>query len=311
MDTIPLWPLEQNVMTLTTECDHQWVAHLDSHEHIVGYVYPELPFSAEQPKTCTITTNVRGMMNEIITHFRNGIVIRSSWLRHALNTVSHEFFITHYDNELTYQEWLKQKQRLPVAVLDIETDSQSLNAAISSVGVCIGDLASGEIFKTNQWNIDVRTQPGRVRDHNTVNWWAKIKAETPAIEKITSLVGESLDVFEFIEQFNALMTECNGVEVFGNGCEFDNANLITLYAQLGATIPWQFRRNQSMRTAVLFGRQLLKFDPKYGDEEKWYIKHLAIHDAIHEFNYCSAIFREFMSKLGMETLPCEQPLPAN
>ena len=81
--------------------------------------------------------------------------------------------------------------------------------------------------------------------------------------------------------------------------EFDNVLLADAYDKWGIEQPWQFRGNQSLRTAVWMGRKLLDIDPKY-DLQFEGIQHHALHDARHEAKYLLHIMGAFKKAIAGE-----------
>ena len=182
---------------------------------------------------------------------------------------------------------------LPVAVLDVESDALSVNAVITSLGIAVGDLATGEVITWLQLMVPTQGQEMRRTDMETVAWWAAERIKNPIVAEAQSLTTGVCPphvtgtLRQFFESFGEAK---HSVHVFANGPEFDNANLMSLYETYGAKVPWRHGNNQSIRTAVLFGRKLLNFDTKYANRPGM-IPHFALHDALIEFHYTSETYR--------------------
>ena len=186
--------------------------------------------------------------------------------------------------------------KFPVVVIDAETLAQSTNASFTSLGAVCGDLATGEVFTWFQTEFPAEGQVRRDVELGTVQWWRKQYRAEPLLEVLEILRTEPAptdavdSMVQFTHWFELLGEYKKQVEVFANGPEFDSANLDTFYRQLSSQLPWQFRRNQSVRTMVLLGRRLLQVDPKY-KERPGLIEHFSLHDALREFQYSSEIYR--------------------
>lgn len=192
--------------------------------------------------------------------------------------------------------------KLPVAVIDIESESTAVDSLITHVAIVVGDLATGDLIAWMHVEVPRAGQEDRTIDIGTIKWWRKEKEVNPVhyrisrlttAEKATHVVGTLCQIDEFFEMFGE---QKNRIHVFANGPEFDSANLAGLYAKFKHKEPWRHGNNQSVRTMVLMGRQLLGIDPKY-TERPGMIPHFALHDALVEFRYCSEIFNAFTAAL--------------
>lgn len=174
-----------------------------------------------------------------------------------------------------------------VAVVDLETLSKGTGAVIASIGVVIVDVGQ-HMGIVDEFYSRVALKQGRQCDADTMAWWDQQKAKNPEawVEVFGSGARPSLDyVLEELSGFlGRHFDQVGPVELMGNGSEFDNVLLADAYKQWGIEQPWQFRGNQSLRTAVWMGRQLLDIDPKY-DLQFEGIQHHALHDARHEAKY--------------------------
>lgn len=172
-------------------------------------------------------------------------------------------------------------------ILDVETLGQGVDAAIGTIGAVVVNVLTGEERGSFYTRVDLTlNQPGRVRDEGTLSFWANQKGVNPKAwaEMFDPSLprGTLLRALESLGEFVRVMGEaCGGLEIVGNGPEFDNAIIEHASQQLGNGSLWQFRRNQSMRTAVWLGRLLLGVDPKY-DLEFEGVQHHALDDARHE-----------------------------
>ena len=185
------------------------------------------------------------------------------------------------------------KQSL-VAVVDIETLGKSASAVIASIGVVIVDVAQLRIV--DEFYTRVARSQGRLVDAETLTWWEQQKAENPDAWVEVFSDGARPSLIYALEALSGFLSrhfgEAGPVELMGNGSEFDNVLLADAYKQWGIEQPWPFRGNQSLRTAVWMGRQLLDIDPKY-DLPFVGVRHHALHDARHEAAYLLHIMGAF------------------
>lgn len=180
-----------------------------------------------------------------------------------------------------------------LAVVDIETLAQSIDAVIASIGVTVVNVLESSILGEFYVRVD-HDQPGRVTDESTLAFWELLKVSHP--EAWTEVFDESLSRESLpsallgLKSFLATM-EADGtrdIEVMGNGPEFDNAILLHAANQLRLGDLWLFRRNQSMRTVVWLGRLLVGRDPKYQIPFEG-VAHHSLHDSRHEAKVINAI----------------------
>jgi hypothetical protein len=190
---------------------------------------------------------------------------------------------------------------MKVIVTDIETKDTLQTAVILSIGAVVVDtetLTIGEAFNC----VMGENQPGRTVSESTMAWWEKQRNENfEAWEEVfkpfnDGELKDGLELFgEWIEQ-----TGIKRPQVFGNGPEFDNMILEHAFkTELGCSAPWDFGSNQSIRTAVLFGRELLDIDPKK-DLPFEGVQHRALDDARHEAKILIEVLKAFKGALKTE-----------
>lgn len=186
-----------------------------------------------------------------------------------------------------------------VAVVDIETLGQRHNAVIGAIGVVMVDVTQLRIV--DEFYCRVNLEQNRIRDTDTQAWWDKQKVESPAAWEEMFGNGGRLFLTDALHALSGFLgnhfTHAAAVELMGNGCEFDNLLLADAYQQWGIEQPWWFRGNQSLRTVVWMGRQLLSIDPKYQLPFEG-ARHHALHDARHEAAYLIHILRAFQQGMA-------------
>lgn len=186
-----------------------------------------------------------------------------------------------------------------VAVVDIETLGQSHDAVIGSIGVVIVNVTTLSVVDEFYCRVDLAQ--GRQRDDDTLAFWDRQKVESPAAwEEMFGNAGRLflVDALKALSNFlGRHFDKVAAVELMGNGSEFDNVLLTDAYRQWGVDQPWWFRGNQSLRTVVWMGRQLLGIDPKYQLPFEG-ARHHALHDARHEAAYLIHILGAFKQGLA-------------
>lgn len=183
-----------------------------------------------------------------------------------------------------------------IIVVDIETLGKANNAKIATIGAVAVNLLSRELLGEFYVKCDL-LQPGRSVNIDVLDWWTEQgKTNKQAHNEIFGQDGDreslprALALFsEFIE---AIYHKGYRPQVMGNGPEFDNVILNDAYTQHNIETPWDFGCNQSLRTAVLFGRVFLGIDPKYQGEFTGIVHH-ALDDARHEANSLLTISKGF------------------
>ncbi|MCX4045671.1 MULTISPECIES: 3'-5' exonuclease [Aeromonas] len=186
-----------------------------------------------------------------------------------------------------------------VAVVDIETLAQGHNAVIGTIGVVIVDVA--QLRAVDEFYCRVDLAQGRQHDDDTMAFWERQRIESPAAwEEMFGNAGRLflVDALKALSNFlGRHFDKVATVELMGNGSEFDNVLLADAYLQWGVDQPWWFRGNQSLRTVVWMGRQLLGIDPKYQLPFEG-CRHHALHDARHEAAYLIHILTAFKQGLA-------------
>lgn len=175
-------------------------------------------------------------------------------------------------------------------MLDLETLDTRTSAVVTSIGAVAFDPAGGPLGPKFYLELieDTRSQQarGRTISGDTVRWWMQQGAQAqqlfsehpqPGIERTSTVDG--------LTRF-AMFVEANGgrdVELWGNGADFDNIILGTLYDDFGMRKPWSYSRNRCYRTMKNLGLSTKKA-AKYG------VAHNALDDAIKQAVHLQEIF---------------------
>lgn len=208
-------------------------------------------------------------------------------------------------------DWFKPKKVKPLSeylysgkvhvMLDIETMGKNPKAPVTSIGAVVFNPSTGELKEEFSCKVDLidSAKYGKI-DAETILWWLKrAKENTPEF-----LEGDILSLHEALlclDGFLKQLGKKKNVLVWGNGCDFDNVILQSAYCTLGLDVPWEHWNNQSVRTAVLIGREILGIDPKYTLKFEGEA-HKALDDAKHQAHYVSIIWEQLETILTLVKL---------
>lgn len=171
-------------------------------------------------------------------------------------------------------------------MIDIETLSTTMNAAILSVSACYFDPDTGEIGKTFDKQINLQSSLNARRDVNadTVIWWMGQSDNARGHFK-TNAKSETMT--EVLTAFANFVDDRS--LVWGNGSSFDLGILKTAFDKCKIPTPWKFWNERDVRTIVQVGH-MLDFNPKQDMPFKG-TRHNALDDSIHQAKYVSAIIQ--------------------
>ncbi|EIN8658645.1 TPA: 3'-5' exoribonuclease [Citrobacter freundii] len=177
-------------------------------------------------------------------------------------------------------------------MVDMETMGNSPDAPIVSIGAVFFDPSTGntgaEFYRVV--NLESSMSFGMKPDASTIQWWLKQSSEA----RSAILVDEAMGLRESLELLANFIAEnaANGshtVQLWGNGCSFDNVILRRAYALTETPFAVPFRNDRDVRTMVELGKSV-GINPRYdipfeGD------MHNALSDARHQVKYVSAIWQ--------------------
>lgn len=176
--------------------------------------------------------------------------------------------------------------------LDLMVDNETLATTADAVILSIGAVrfhkndigAIGEKFYA-VLDIEEQKQKGRFVDPDTVAWWAKQSPEARKVLETTERrpVKEVLDeLWDFIFDLDGTAGK---VRLWGNGSDFDNPQIASLFKMYGFDLPWDFWNNRCFRTLKSeFGHLVDKKPVRKGTY------HNALDDAIHQAEYAQHIY---------------------
>lgn len=177
-------------------------------------------------------------------------------------------------------------------MVDMETMGNSPDAPIVSIGAVFFDPSTGNTGAEFYQVVSLESSMsfGMKPDASTIQWWLKQSSEA----RSAILVDEAMGLLETLELLADFIAEnaANGshtVQLWGNGCSFDNVILRRAYALTDTPFAVPFWNDRDVRTMVELGKSVSinpRFDiPFEGD------MHNALSDARHQVKYVSAIWQ--------------------
>ncbi|HCB1601999.1 TPA: 3'-5' exoribonuclease [Citrobacter freundii] len=177
-------------------------------------------------------------------------------------------------------------------MVDMETMGNSPDAPIVSIGAVFFDPSTGntgaEFYRVV--SLESSMSFGMKPDASTIQWCLKQSSEA----RSAILVDEAMGLLETLELLADFIAEnaANGshtVQMWGNGCSFDNVILRRAYALTDTPFAVPFWNDRDVRTMVELGKSV-GINPRYdipfeGD------MHNALSDARHQVKYVSAIWQ--------------------
>ncbi|MFU0781425.1 MAG: Rv2179c-like domain-containing protein [Citrobacter braakii] len=177
-------------------------------------------------------------------------------------------------------------------MVDMETMGNGPDAPIVSIGAVFFDPSTGntgaEFYRVV--SLESSMSFGMKPDASTIQWWLKQSSEA----RSAILVDEAMGLRESLELLADFIAEnaANGshtVQLWGNGCSFDNVILRRAYALTETPFAVPFWNDRDVRTMVELGKSVginPRFDiPFEGD------MHNALSDARHQVKYVSVIWQ--------------------
>lgn len=176
-------------------------------------------------------------------------------------------------------------------MLDLETLDSSPSAVVISIGAVAFDPhtnALGDRFYVEMTeDITAQQARGRTISGDTVRWWMKKNALARRVFEVPPPDGVTrVNTFEALTRF-WLFVSANGdrdAELWGNGADFDNIILGTLYDAFKLGKPWSYSRNRCYRTMKNIGVGPRKPKVREG------VHHNALDDAVTQAVHLQEIF---------------------
>ncbi|KLV74782.1 exonuclease [Citrobacter sp. MGH110] len=177
-------------------------------------------------------------------------------------------------------------------MVDMETMGNSPDAPIVSIGAVFFDPSTGNTGAEFYQVVSLESSMsfGMKPDASTIQWWLKQSSEA----RSAILVDEAMGLLETLELLADFIAEnaANGshtVQLWGNGCSFDNVILRRAYALTDTPFTVPFWNDRDVRTMVALGKSVginPRFDIPFEGE-----MHNALSDARHQVKYVSAIWQ--------------------
>lgn len=177
-------------------------------------------------------------------------------------------------------------------MVDMETMGNSPDAPIVSIGAVFFDPSTGntgaEFYRVV--SLESSMSFGMKPDASTIQWWLKQSSEA----RSAILVDEAMGLLETLELLADFIAEnaANGshtVQLWGNGCSFDNVILRRAYALTETPFAVPFWNDRDVRTMVELGKSV-GINPRFDIPFEGNM-HNALSDARHQVKYVSAIWQ--------------------
>ncbi|EPL7326919.1 3'-5' exoribonuclease domain-containing protein [Citrobacter freundii] len=177
-------------------------------------------------------------------------------------------------------------------MVDMETMGNSPDAPIVSIGAVFFDPSTGntgaEFYRVV--SLESSMSFGMKPDASTIQWWLKQSSEA----RSAILVDEAMGLRESLELLADFIAEnaANGshtVQLWGNGCSFDNVILRRAYALTETPFAVPFWNDRDVRTMVELGKSV-GINPRFDIPFEGGM-HNALSDARHQVKYVSAIWQ--------------------
>ena len=167
---------------------------------------------------------------------------------------------------------LMQETTMEDVMLDLETLDTSPNAVVISLGaVFFNENKLGSTFY-RVLDVDEQSARGRIVNPQTMEWWAK---QSPAARKVFDATGEP--VLLVLQDFAEFLGDRN-LKIWGNGADFDNILVGSLYDMWGVKRPWSYGNNRCYRTL----KNIVNRAPGDKLPDRLNVHHNALDDAVHQ-----------------------------
>ena len=172
-------------------------------------------------------------------------------------------------------------------MLDIETLDTAPTAVVLSIGAVLFDPHTGETGLTFYANLahtlDAQQRLGRTISGSTIAWWMGQSEEARAV--FTPKIPNEQPLPRILERLEPMLSSR---QVWGNGSDFDNVIMGSLYRSIEHPVPWRYSDNRCFRTL----RALAK-DRGFASEidlPREGIHHNALDDALHQVKVLTRIY---------------------
>lgn len=179
--------------------------------------------------------------------------------------------------------------------IDLETLDTKPSALVLSCGLVAFNPYTGEILDrdyTRFVGLDEQVARGRTISAATVQWWAAQSDEARRVLTDSDEFGNdaAFGLARIRDFFRKHADALDGV--WGNGADFDNAILGSLFESFGQQRPWNYGLNRCLRTL-----KNLALPKTFVKPARVGTHHHALDDAEYQANYVSAIVKALDLKL--------------
>ena len=140
-------------------------------------------------------------------------------------------------------------------MMDIETLDTKQSAVVLSIGAVVFDPHSKELgekfYVEFTHDLTAQQRVGRTVSTDTVVWWMQQGAAAKQIFADPSPEGvRRVPTAQGLAEFASFVARNGGkeVELWGNGSDFDNVIVGSLYDSFGMAKPWSYGKNRCYRT---------------------------------------------------------------
>ena len=140
-------------------------------------------------------------------------------------------------------------------MLDIETLDTAQSAVVLSIGAVVFDphsKALGETFYVEfTTDLDTQQRVGRTVSAATITWWMQQGAAAKQVFADPAPEGvRRVSTAQGLTEFASFVARNGGkkVELWGNGADFDNVIIGSLFDSFGLIKPWSYGKNRCYRT---------------------------------------------------------------
>ena len=149
-------------------------------------------------------------------------------------------------------------------MLDIETLDTAQSAVVLSIGAVVFDPHSKELgekfYVEFTTDLDTQQRVGRTVSAATTAWWMQQGAAAKQIFADPAPEGvRRVSTAQGLTEFASFIARNGGKEaqLWGNGSDFDNVIVGSLFDSFGLTKPWSYSKNRCYRTMKrLFGENV-------------------------------------------------------
>lgn len=180
------------------------------------------------------------------------------------------------------------EKEVKAIMLDLETFDTAGTAVVRTIGAVmfVPELGLGKEFYA-RLEPGTQQKAGRTVSADTMLWWMMQSQE--ARGEFANGVEESTSAA--LAGFAHFVSSCgDNVAIWGNGSDFDNVILGSLYADMGIVRPWSHARNRCFRTLKNLG---ISLPPGAGAARSQFGPHHdALADAKFQAHYACAWLKE-------------------